>query len=166
MNNIIIELCAEDRARLDGLNSLLEAHATLTAKLVDLIGERVPAPVHLDSSSAQVPDELTAKLQAIVDRAKNATEEPKEITPPVTPETEEAPTATEEPQPDPAEPVKPSVTLAQIQQKVVQLAAGFDGAKKAAIRGIINAYAKKVSDLPEDKWDEVMQKLTALEKED
>lgn len=149
MNKITIELSAEDRARLDKLNQLLEAQITLTQ---DILGNGLPTPKQTE------PDELTAKLQAVVDRAKNAPEEPEEITSPVTPETEETPTETEEPQ--------PTVTLAQIQQKVVQLAAGYGGTKKAKVREIINAYAKKVSDLPEDKWAEVWDKLTKLEKED
>jgi hypothetical protein len=152
MNTITIELCAEDRARLDKLNEGLEALSIVTANLGDTMCGRPIVPVNVDA-----PDELTAKLQAVVDRAKAAQEEPKETTPSVTPEPEETPA--------PAEETKPTVTLEQIQQKVIQLAAGFNGTKKAKVREIINAYAKKVTDLPEDKWDEVMDKLTALEKE-
>lgn len=164
MNTITIELCAEDRARLDKLTAALEAR----------VKQETPLSINNDL------DNMLKKAlhMPTAEAPKNATGETEEPALPVTPKTEEAPTATEEAQPEavqetiPAElldsteePTKPTVTLEQIQQKVVQLAAGFNGTKKAAVREIINAYAKKVSDLPEDKWDEVMGKLTALEKE-
>ena len=158
MNKITIELSAEDRALLDKIVDRLEAQISLTTFIID---HGVGQPI-----KQAEPDELTAALQAVVDRAKNAPGEAEEISPPVTPKTEETPTATEEPKQTEPEKAKPAVTLAQIQQKVVQLAAGSTGSKKAKVREIINAHAKKVSDLPEDKWDEVWEKLTALENEE
>ena len=47
-----------------------------------------------------------------------------------------------------------------VQQKVVSLVAA---GKKSEVKGIINAYAERVSLIPEDKLDEVMDKLIALE---
>lgn len=47
-----------------------------------------------------------------------------------------------------------------VQQKVVSLAAA---GKKAEVKEIVNAYAERVSAIPEDKLDEVMDKLIALE---
>lgn len=47
-----------------------------------------------------------------------------------------------------------------VQQKVVSLAAA---GKKAEVREIVEAYAERVSLIPEDKLDEVMDKLIALE---
>lgn len=47
-----------------------------------------------------------------------------------------------------------------VQQKVVSLAAA---GKKAEVKEIVNAYAERVSAIPEDKLDEVMAKLIALE---
>lgn len=47
-----------------------------------------------------------------------------------------------------------------VQQKVVSLAAA---GKKAEVREIVNAYAERVSAIPDDKLDEVMSKLIALE---
>ena len=47
-----------------------------------------------------------------------------------------------------------------VQQKVVNLAAA---GKKAEVKEIVNAYAERVSAIPEDKLDEVMSKLIALE---
>lgn len=167
MNHITIELCAEDRARLDKITDTLEVladqmHVFLDNAFTDK--EKVKAFLEKDTTSEQDPIQM--ELAEIVAKAsKNATEQTEESTPPVAPKTEEAPTVEEEAQPVATETAKPTVTLAQIQQKVVQLAAGFGGAKKAAVRDIINAYAKKVSDLPEDKWVEVWNKLTALESE-
>jgi hypothetical protein len=57
------------------------------------------------------------------------------------------------------------VTREQIQQKVVQLSVAANGAKKAKVREVVNLYAKNVSTIPEDKFAEVWEKLTALEKE-
>lgn len=139
MNKIIIEFSAEDRARLDRIAELLEGEAK--------------APTAKGS-----PKQLT-----IYD------EEVKQVNPEKAPKTEgtAAPQVMSKPEekPEIAEKSAPAVTLAQIQQKVVQLAAGFNGTKKAAVREIVNAYAKKVSEIPADKWDEVWAKLTALESE-
>ncbi len=146
-NNITIELCTEDRARLDKLTAALEALQPPTVTLDN------------DAFIRKALNEVLTPTEAAQDRAGEAEAE----TPATTQAEEEKPTA-EEITPK-AETVEPTVTLEQIQQKVVQLAAGSGGAKKAAVREIINAYAKKVSDLPEDKWAEVWDKLTALEKE-
>ena len=63
---------------------------------------------------------------------------------------------------------EPTVTLAQIQQKVVLLCADTNGEKKAKARAIVTAYSPTVSGLSDfpDKWDEIWDKLTALEKEE
>ena len=158
-NTITIEFCAEDRARLDRLSNLLE--------------QRIAQVEVIMSDREESDDEIQQKLAAIVAKANDPAEAPKHATgeaeaspQPETQPEEETPTAAEEI--TPAEPLKeetPTVTKAQIQQKVVQLAAGFGGAKKAKVREIVNAYAKKVSDLPEDKWTEVWNKLIALERE-
>ena len=63
------------------------------------------------------------------------------------------------PEEKPAE--EPTVDRADIQKKVVTLSAA---GKKAAVKEIVTAYQNtKVSDIPEDKLNEVWQKLTALE---
>lgn len=61
----------------------------------------------------------------------------------------------------PKEEVK--ITPEQIQQKVIQLCA--TGTKKDKTREIVNAYAPKVSAIPEDKRAEVWEKLLTLEAE-
>ena len=50
--------------------------------------------------------------------------------------------------------------MQELQKLVVDLCAK---GKKDQVREIVNAYAKKVSDIPEDKRNEVYAQLTALE---
>ena len=62
--------------------------------------------------------------------------------------------------PAPEVPAAKPCTKADLSQLVVRLsAAGL----KAQVREIITAYADRVSNIPEDKYAEVMAKLTALE---
>lgn len=62
--------------------------------------------------------------------------------------------------PAPEVPAAKPCTKAGLSQLVVRLsAAGL----KAQVREIITAYADRVSNIPEDKYAEVMAKLTALE---
>lgn len=144
MSNIItIELCQEDRDRLDGISVLL-------ANLIDILG-------------TQRPKVSTPKKATPADAPTASQEQTKEPTPATTQPAEETPAPVTEAAP--VEEAKPTVTLAQIQQKVVQLAAADGGAKKAKVRDIVKAYAPQVSELPEDKWGEIWDKLTALEKE-
>lgn len=76
-----------------------------------------------------------------------------------------APVKAEAPSPAPATPVPEAPTAkpctkADLSQLVVRLsAAGL----KAQVREIITAYADRVSNIPEDKYAEVMAGLTALE---
>jgi hypothetical protein len=153
-NTITIELCAEDRARLDKLTAALEARAATTPTA----DEPHPDPIQ------QKLAETIAKAETPAEPTKPAAEDAETSAPPVTPAEEEKPTAKED---APAEEPEPTVTLEQIQQKVMQLAAGNGGAKKAKVREIINLYGSKVSDLKEqpEKWTEVWKKLTALESE-
>lgn len=137
MNRITIELSAEDRARLDRLAEALEKYPHKCENCAKSVAEGVAAFV---AEAVNTPSE----------EPKSEPQEPMK----------EEPLAT-----NPADENEPAVTLEQIQQKVIQLAAGNNGAKKAKVREIINAYAQKVSDLPVDKWEEVWAKLTAVESE-
>ena len=141
MNKIVIELSAEDRARLDRLSAALEKAATIEIEV---------NPVALDTTPQEAPKE-----------------EPKENNKPEEENTPEAVTEDTTPAEEEEDEPKIDITLEHIQQKVVQLAAGNGGAKKAQVRAIINAYGSKVSDLKDqpDKWAEVWEKLTALESE-
>lgn len=143
-NTITIELCAEDRARLD--------------KIIEGL-EKTP---RCDKCAKTVAEIVSGAPQAATEPQEPTKEEPEAETHP----TEEAPeNEAQAPESDAtAEKVEPSVTLELIQQKVVQLAAA-GAEKKAKVREIINTYGTKVSDLKEqpEKWDEVWEKLTALE---
>ena len=153
MNEIKIthELCAEDRARIDRLTAALEL---ITKKGKKVVTEEKATAPEVTPEKAEAPAETTKATAPAVTPAK--VETPAEATT----EPEQMPIEEE-----PKKETEPAVTIAQIQQKVVALVTSDGGAKKAAVRDIISAYAKKVSDLPKDKWDEVWAKLTALESE-
>lgn len=184
MNNITIEFCAEDRARLDKLIAALE-NATTTPKLtITKLNEGDPGYTpHEEKAPTQKKVSTAAEaVQAMKDFAekteKTAQDAQKAEAPTTAPQEEETPTATEDTaswdpinsfaqhgeKPEPKK-EKPAVTLEQIQQKVMQLAVADGGAKKAKAREIISAYGAKVSDLKDqpEKWAEVWGKLTALE---
>lgn len=152
MNKITIEFCAEDRARLDKLTAALEKRATVEVGI-----------------AVEGTEELNKRLAAALADAEEPKTEAKAETPTNTHEEEKAPENDAEKDHMPweeAEAKAPSVTLEQIQQKVVQLAAS-GAEKKAKVRSVISAYGTKVSDLKEqpDKWDEVWEKLAAVESE-
>ena len=122
---ITIELCAEDRARLDKIIEALSHH-----------------------DCSRCANDVAKYVVGTLETASDA---------------EPAEHETAQPEPEvvaPAAEVAEAVSLADIQKKVVELSAA---GKKAEVREIITAYAKKVSDIPEDKTTEVWNKLTALE---
>lgn len=61
----------------------------------------------------------------------------------------------------PAEPEKPKATKADVQAIVQKLATPTSG-KRDEVKRIVNEYAPRVSGIPEDKLDEVMQRLMEL----
>ena len=88
---------------------------------------------------------------------------------PVQPQNEPEPVAVVEPTPEPEQETAPweqppadqiTVKLADVQKKVVDLSTA---GKKDAVKAIIQAYAPKVSAIPEDKYGEVLEKLATLE---
>ena len=149
MNTITIELCAEDRARLDRLAEALEKRACDSC---------VTSALEIMKSQQQDPvQKALAETLAKAEKPAAATEAE---TLPTTPEKQEEPKAESD-----ASDVPP-VTLEQIQQKVITIAATSND-KKAKAREIISAYGTKISDLKDkpDKWAEVWEKLVALERE-
>ena len=147
-NTITIELCAEDRARLDRIADRLEAQIALTQYMMDN-GEPQPA-------KAAEPDELTAKLQAIVDGAKTEPKAEEEQTPTITPPTEETPTESE-----PTATVDEiTVTRADLGTKVREL---MTSGYKEQVKEIVKSYAPTVPGVPEDKVAECYKRLVALE---
>lgn len=156
MNTITIELCAEDRARLDRLAEAMEKRACDSCV--------TSAPEIMKS---QQPDPVQKALAETLAKAEKPAEAPK--TAPEATEAEALPTAPEkkeEPEEAKDSSDAPPVTLEQIQKKVISSAA-VNKDKKAKVRKIINAYGSKVSDLKDkpDKWAEVWEQLTALESE-
>ena len=160
-NTIIIELCSEDRARLDRLAEALERKACdkCVATAMEFAKLRMdPKPEHKTESDPiqQKLAETLAKANEAVEAPKNAVEEAEVSTPTTTPPEEEKPKA-EEPA---TAPTAPTVDRAELKAKVIQLCA--KGLKEQA-RDIVRAYAQTVTDIPEDKLTECYEKLVALE---
>lgn len=122
-----------------------------------------------------ISDEDRARLDALIGKlAPVQTEVYEEIDPEIPQKTpQEAPkaepqeksqpepeTATEAAEPENYDVMAPQYTVADVQQKVVALCAA---GKKAEVKAIVSAYAERVSLIPAEKADEVMERLTALE---
>lgn len=152
MNAIPIELCQEDRARIDKVIELLTLSTGQRCQsgadaVQQAFTEQPPVEFTKDTPAEEKPAEpaqeaetkpyyTEAQARATIAELEKAYEVIKE-----------ADTA-------------PRVSNADIQQKVIQLSAA---GKKAQVREIVTAVATKVSDIPEDKLAEVWAKLNALE---
>ena len=140
-NTITIELCAEDRARLDAIIEGLKGGLCNKTTTQDTPKEEPQVNTY---PKEETPTEVEIEApQPVQEEEVTADDHPVEDTTPFP---------------------EPTVTLEQIQQKVIQLAAR-GGDVKAKVREVINTYGTKVSDLKEhpDKWTEVWEKLNALE---
>ena len=152
MNHITIEFCADDRARIDRLTARIE-------QLIEAVESRArdrcvkDALALIGTQQAPEADPIQQKLAETLAKANTPAEKPTEAA--------EATKA----EPAAAAETKPTITQEQLQQKITQLAAAKNGALKVKVREIVTAYAPKVSELPEDKWSEIWDKLTDLEKE-
>lgn len=140
MNNITIitELCQEDRNRID---TLIAVGLELAKKnIYDL------APAETRQNDAGAANTDTPETVHPVDEV-SPFEEPASEAPAVSGKLGD----------------KGNEKLfAAVQQKVVKLsAAGAD--KKAAVRGIVQKVAAKVSDIPAAEYENIMEQLTALE---
>ena len=132
MNHITIELCAEDRARLDRLAELLEKQLPPTVHM-NLGAPKQEAPQDM------TPEAVTNEVQAVVD----------------------VPAAEPTPEPKPAPVEKPKTTHADVMAMLQPMLAP-GSKKRATAREIVLAYAPKVSAIPADKLDEVLGRLQAL----
>lgn len=159
-NNITIELCAEDRARLDRLAEAMErktcdkcvATAMEFAKLrIDPVPEKKTETDDVQKKLA----ETLAKANDPVEAPKNTVEEAETSTQTTTPPEEET---TVGEAPTQAEPTK-TVDRAELKAKVIELCA--KGLKEQA-REIVKTYAETVREVPEDKLAECYGKLGAL----
>lgn len=135
MNNITIELCAEDRARIDNLTTALERFHDVGA--IKLTPEQ--------TTSMASPAEQVSEPQPAAASVPTATPAP-------TPEPVEEPTAATEPAKE--------VTVEELRAKVMRL---INAGKKDATRAVITSYAPNVTDVPADKRAEVLEKLNELE---
>lgn len=131
-NRITIELCQEDRQRIDELI----AFAGLIAG--EMKG-RAPSSVSLTDNGITVN----------YDTHENAAP------------AEEHPVDAVSPHADP-EPEPPKYTKADVQAKVQKMA-GPNSPKREQVKALVKSYGTKISDIPEDKYDEVMAKLAELE---
>lgn len=143
-NTITIEFCAEDRARLDRLAAALEA-----------MQANLPQPMEQDPVQAALAETLanaTRAQESPVDAAGEA-EAPTSAT---TPQEEETPEAEE-----PAAPVtEKKVSQADVRALYVKLSAS---GKKEEAKAIILPISTTISGIPDDKVQEVYEKLSALE---
>ena len=135
MNNITINLSAEDRARLDKLTEVIEAMTTPQAP-----------QILAQSAEPEKADTHPAEMEP--------TPFPEEIEP----EAPTSPIPTTEPEPVAED--APVVTHKDIAKLVIELAGA---GKKDELKEIVTAYAAKVSDIPEDKLAEVYKQLKALQ---
>jgi hypothetical protein len=143
MNNITIttELCAEDRARID----------KLTAALEDLVGVYKGPTLEMVGTPFQaVKSEETAPAEPMYEEGTGVNDLGFI---PIETDEEDEPEA-------PQETATPQHTAAELQQKVVGI---VSKGKKEEVKEIIKQYAAKVSEIPEDKIDEVWAKLDKLE---
>jgi hypothetical protein len=131
-NHITIELCAEDRQRIDELiafagwiASEMKSHRPLQLQSIDENG------IRFGTAAEEHPvDAVAPHGEPVAD-------------------------------PEPAEKVY-KVTKADIMAKVQALAAP-NNPKREQAKAIVKSYGAKVSDIPEDKYTEVMDKLVELE---
>ena len=140
MNKIIIELAAEDRKRLDDILAALQ-NGPRCDKCVQ------PVVAAMDGQNEPQSEEKP--------QAKEEPEAPVFVE-------ETAATPGEEGDPAEAadEPVEVKYSKEEVRKKVVELCAA---GHKTAVREIVNQYAPNVTEIPENKCDEVMEKLLQLE---
>lgn len=146
MNTIIIELCAEDRARLDKIYEALTHGIT-------------PA----EPTKAEEADHLK-QLKTLLDKAEEKIEDPQLTFEEVYPEapTTEATEPQEEPKAETPTETKaePTATKDDIRKLVVMLSTK---GKKAEARDIVMAHGTSITDLPDAALDTVFEQLKELE---
>ncbi len=155
-NTIVIELCAEDRARLDRLAEAMER------KTCDRCVTTAMEYIKTATAQASEPDpiaEAAKKALGLTDATESPVEPPEEAkaeSEATAPPEEETPTAETPTQPT----TEKKVDRAELRAKVIELSA--KGLKEQT-RDIIRAYAQTVTAVPEDKVTECYEKLVALE---
>lgn len=138
MNNIIVELCQEDRNRLD---TLIAIGLELCKKNIRDVQTEAPTEAHQEAAetASTQPPETAHPVDAALPWGEPASEAP-----------------TEEPA---------RVVTKEELQALVQKMATPNHPKRDRAKAIIQFYGAKVSDVPEDKRAECMDKLIALDQE-
>lgn len=155
MNTITIELCAEDRARIDAVIAALENRPNCEGcvKAAFEMTERAQAKAKttkVEANKEETPTTTTSEAEAPAEAPADYPVDP----PPFDVPEQDAP------EQDAPEPDAPKVDRADVQRMVVELSAA---GKKAEVKEIVMAYADRVSAIPEDKLAEVFEKLNTLE---
>jgi hypothetical protein len=148
--NLTVSLLDEDRARIEALTAALQ-------NLGPHLAEPQNAP---QAQEAEPVKETTPTTEKPQENASQAEPEPiPDITPlPDIGDGSEVPAPQIEAMGTPVS--EPFYTREDVRCKVVALCAT---GKRPEVKEIVNAYAESVTLLPEDKLDEVMGKLNALE---
>lgn len=136
MNVITIELCAEDRARLDRLAKAQEYNSKLLEALLLRMTEETP-PATCPDNATETADAAPAPV-AFCDA----------VMPPWV-----------DPAPTPAPPAE--VSLAEF-QKALSLRCAESDDMRAKVRALLHEYAEAASKVPADKRAEVLDRLAAL----
>ena len=141
-NNIIIELCAEDRQRINNLTAALTANGGVVEALLK----------QLAKADTVTGDEIATLAAAVSPEigSQNAKE----------PAQAETPKAKENPAPKADAPTAKPITVADIRAKVIDLSSKGKGDEAKAI---VKSYAPSIPALPKESFGEVMAKLNALE---
>lgn len=149
--NITIELAEDDRARLDRLTAALE-RAAAAYEAVSTGTERIDTP----APTTQTDAEPTPAPQTDAE-PPSASATPSEAPAPEnnTPEPEKPAESRTEPPTATAQ-----YTMADVRSRVTALLANPES--KKAVKKIITEYAPKVSEIPPEKYAEVVARLDAL----
>lgn len=140
--NVIVELGPESMAKLDKILEALQGQHHC-AGCGDTVANTVKDLAEAAAAAAGIPES-----------------EPEETEPPAD---EVAPAEQPEPAAAP-EPEEPKYTKQDVVALVQKLAAP-NNPKREKAKAIVKSYGTKVSDIPEAKYGEVMDKLTALDQE-
>lgn len=154
-NTITIELCQEDRARLDRLAEALERKSCDKCTLAAMQYMQTVLSLAKEKPDL-VSQNLAESISKAQEYAKNAPEAAEAPAPTTAPPKEEKPTAGESAEPT----AEKTVGRADLRNMAIKLSASD---KKERMKEIIRQYATKVSDVPEDKIAECYDKLVALE---
>lgn len=146
--NLIVELGPETQAKLDQILEALKANKPNCHSCVE-------SAVFMTKNLAERAAAAAPAQERTTDAAAHPVDE---VSPHGTPE----PVAEPEPLAEP-EPAKPQYTPADI-LAVVQRLIGPGSAKREQAKAIVNDYATKISAIPAEKYDEVMDRLMKLEK--